>query len=123
MKYSADSRRNFFKTAGLLSAVITILPSVTVKGVFLPRKNSRGGTRTVRPVDGKWAPGGGNKSLRWKDEWVRISWDEALDIVATDLPESNPEGINTIIQNIIKESIGYLFLVLTGASMTRKIFN
>jgi anaerobic dimethyl sulfoxide reductase subunit A len=31
-----------------------------------------------------WAPGGGNKDLRGKDEWVRISWDEALDIVASE---------------------------------------
>ena len=32
-----------------------------------------------------WEPGGGDKSLRGKDEWVRISWDEALDIVASEL--------------------------------------
>ena len=32
-----------------------------------------------------WAPGGGNKGLRGKDEWVRISWDEALDIVASEI--------------------------------------
>ena len=32
-----------------------------------------------------WAPGGGNKELRGRDEWVRISWDEALDHVATEL--------------------------------------
>ncbi len=31
-----------------------------------------------------WAPGGGNKELRGKDEWVRISWDEALDILASE---------------------------------------
>jgi anaerobic dimethyl sulfoxide reductase subunit A len=31
-----------------------------------------------------WAPGGGNKELRGNDEWVRISWDEALDIVASE---------------------------------------
>ena len=31
-----------------------------------------------------WAPGGGKKELRGKDEWVRISWDEALDIVASE---------------------------------------
>ena len=29
-----------------------------------------------------WEPGGGRKELRGKDEWVRISWDEALDILA-----------------------------------------
>ncbi|MGE4266762.1 MAG: molybdopterin-dependent oxidoreductase [Deferribacterales bacterium] len=29
-----------------------------------------------------WEPGGGRKELRGRDEWVRISWDEALDIIA-----------------------------------------
>lgn len=32
-----------------------------------------------------WEPGGGKKELRGRDEWVRISWDEALDIVSTEL--------------------------------------
>lgn len=32
-----------------------------------------------------WEPGGGKKELRGRDEWVRISWDEALDIVASEL--------------------------------------
>lgn len=32
-----------------------------------------------------WKPGGGNKELRGKDEWVRISWDEALDLMATEM--------------------------------------
>ena len=32
-----------------------------------------------------WAPGGGKKELRGKDEWVRISWDEALNIVASEI--------------------------------------
>lgn len=32
-----------------------------------------------------WEPGGGNKELRGKDEWVRISWDEALDIAAREI--------------------------------------
>lgn len=31
-----------------------------------------------------WAVGGGKKELRGKDEWVRISWEEALDIVASE---------------------------------------
>lgn len=29
-----------------------------------------------------WQPGGGRKELRGRDEWVRMSWDEALDLVA-----------------------------------------
>jgi len=32
-----------------------------------------------------WAPGGGKKELRGKDEWVRISWDEALNIVSSEI--------------------------------------
>ena len=31
-----------------------------------------------------WSPGGGDKSLRGRDEWVRISWDEALTILANE---------------------------------------
>lgn len=31
-----------------------------------------------------WEPGGGNKELRGQDEWVRISWDEALDTIASE---------------------------------------
>jgi anaerobic dimethyl sulfoxide reductase subunit A len=32
-----------------------------------------------------WEPGGGKKELRGQDEWVRITWDEALDILASEL--------------------------------------
>lgn len=32
-----------------------------------------------------WEPGGGKKELRGKDEWVRISWEEALDAIASEL--------------------------------------
>ena len=32
-----------------------------------------------------WKPGGGNKELRGKDQWVRISWDEALEHVASEI--------------------------------------
>jgi anaerobic dimethyl sulfoxide reductase subunit A len=32
-----------------------------------------------------WQPGGGDKSLRGKDEWVRISWDEALEIISSEM--------------------------------------
>ena len=32
-----------------------------------------------------WSPGGGKKELRGNDEWVRISWDEALDHIASEL--------------------------------------
>lgn len=32
-----------------------------------------------------WEPGGGKKELRGRDEWVRISWEEALDLTASEL--------------------------------------
>lgn len=45
-----------------------------------------GADRIKYPMKRKhWEPGGGNKELRGKDEWVRISWDEALDLVAGEL--------------------------------------
>jgi len=45
-----------------------------------------GADRLKYPMKRKnWEPGGGKKELRGKDEWVRISWDEALDLVADEL--------------------------------------
>jgi len=50
------------------------------------RKQVLGADRLKFPMKRKhWEPGGGNKELRGKDEWVRISWDEALDIVASEI--------------------------------------
>lgn len=49
------------------------------------RKQVFGADRLRYPMKRKnWAPGGGDKSLRGRDQWVRISWDEALDIVASE---------------------------------------
>ena len=31
-----------------------------------------------------WKPGGGKKELRGKDQWVRISWDEAIEHIASE---------------------------------------
>jgi anaerobic dimethyl sulfoxide reductase subunit A len=43
------------------------------------------GERLKYPMKRKnWEPGGGKKELRGKDEWVRISWEEALDIAASE---------------------------------------
>lgn len=50
-----------------------------------------------------WAPGGGKKELRGKDEWVRISWDEALDIVTSETKR-------------IKEKYGNQAIYCTGGS-------
>ncbi|NLF65927.1 MAG: molybdopterin-dependent oxidoreductase [Chloroflexi bacterium] len=45
-----------------------------------------GADRLKYPMKRKnWEPGGGKKELRGRDEWVRISWDEALDIVASEI--------------------------------------
>jgi len=45
-----------------------------------------GADRIKYPMKRKhWEPGGGDKSLRGKDEWERISWDEALDYVAVEM--------------------------------------
>lgn len=45
-----------------------------------------GADRLKYPMKRKhWEPGGGRKDLRGKDEWVRISWDEALDLLASEL--------------------------------------
>lgn len=45
-----------------------------------------GADRIKYPMKRKhWQPGGGDKSLRGRDEWVRISWDEALDHVAGEI--------------------------------------
>ncbi|HSM57109.1 MAG TPA: molybdopterin-dependent oxidoreductase, partial [Candidatus Sulfomarinibacteraceae bacterium] len=50
------------------------------------RQQVFGADRLKYPMKRKnWEPGGGNKELRGRDEWVRISWDEALDIVASEL--------------------------------------
>ena len=45
-----------------------------------------------------WEPlTGGDKSLRGKDEWVRISWDEALDYVAAELKNAKEKYGNSSI--------------------------
>ncbi|MFA5537547.1 MAG: molybdopterin-dependent oxidoreductase, partial [Bacillota bacterium] len=50
------------------------------------QKQVFGADRLKYPMKRKnWAPGGGNKELRGRDEWVRISWDEALDLAAGEI--------------------------------------
>ncbi|MCE7792929.1 molybdopterin-dependent oxidoreductase [Salipaludibacillus sp. CUR1] len=50
------------------------------------RQQVYGVDRLKYPMKRKhWEPGGGNKELRGNDEWVRISWDEATDIVASEI--------------------------------------
>ena len=53
------------------------------------RKHIFGADRLKYPMKRKnWQPGGGdniNGDLRGKDEWERISWDEAYDLIATEM--------------------------------------
>ena len=50
------------------------------------RKQVFAADRLKYPMKRKnWEPGGGNKELRGQDEWVRISWDEALEIVSSEI--------------------------------------
>ena len=58
-----------------------------------------------------WEPGGGKKELRGRDEWVRISWDEALDIVASEETR--------IRENYGDESIFYNTLMKAGLENAR----
>ncbi|MFA5536528.1 MAG: molybdopterin-dependent oxidoreductase [Bacillota bacterium] len=59
------------------------------------RQQVFGADRLKYPMKRKnWAPGGGNKELRGQDEWVRISWEEALDIVASELKRNIQEHGN-----------------------------
>lgn len=50
------------------------------------RKQVFNADRLKYPMKRKnWEPGGGKKELRGQDQWVRISWDEALEIVASEM--------------------------------------
>lgn len=50
------------------------------------RKHMLAADKLKYPMKRKhWEPGGGKKELRGIDEWVRITWDEALDILASEL--------------------------------------
>ncbi len=75
-----------------------------------------------------WEPGGGNKELRGRDEWVRISWDEALDYIADGLKDAKENyGNNSILaptffaaasnffHNLLSAYGGYTFLEDTGS--------
>jgi anaerobic dimethyl sulfoxide reductase subunit A len=42
-----------------------------------------------------WAPGGGRRELRGRDEWLRISWDEALDSIAEEISRIKQAHGNT----------------------------
>lgn len=59
------------------------------------RQQVFGADRLKYPMKRKnWKPGGGKKELRGKDQWVRISWDEALDIVSSEIKRISKEHGN-----------------------------
>lgn len=59
-----------------------------------------------------WEPGGGNKELRGRDEWVRISWDEALTTIASEVKrireKYGPESIWAKTGNSLLLTGGYV---------------
>jgi len=61
-----------------------------------------------------WEPGGGDKSLRGRDEWVRISWDEALDIVAGEIKRIVDSYGNSAIFGMVRAYIDRLLSAYGG---------
>ncbi|MFA5537011.1 MAG: molybdopterin-dependent oxidoreductase, partial [Bacillota bacterium] len=73
------------------------------------RQQVFGADRLKYPMKRKnWAPGGGDKSLRGRDEWVRISWDEALDAIASEIKR-------------IKNEHGNRAFLVTGGSISKTL--
>lgn len=69
-----------------------------------------GADRLKYPIKRKnWEPGGGKKELRGQDEWERISWDEALDLIAAEITR-------------IKDTYGNEGILEVGGYM-RNVFN
>jgi anaerobic dimethyl sulfoxide reductase subunit A len=65
------------------------------------RQQVFGADRLKYPMKRKhWQPGGGDKSLRGKDEWERISWDEALTYIADELKRVKKDYSNRSILHI-----------------------
>ncbi len=69
-----------------------------------------------------WQPGGGNKALRGKDEWVRISWNEALDLVAGEIKrivgQYGNESIYSVAPTEITRTLGLFGGYSNGWGMT-----
>ncbi len=65
------------------------------------RQQVFGADRLKYPMKRKhWQPGGGDKSLRGKDEWERISWDEAFTYIADELKRVKKDYGNRSILHI-----------------------
>ncbi len=84
------------------------------------RKHILGADRLKYPMKRKhWEPnGGGDKSLRGRDEWVRISWDEALDYVAMEMKRIIKDYGNTSVlaTDSMKTDVINLMNLLGGCS-------
>lgn len=84
---------------------------------YAMRQQVYGEDRLKFPMKRKhWKPlTGGDKSLRGRDEWVRIAWDEALDAIAAELQHVKDEYGNRSIfyMNMINLE-GYLGSVLSA---------
>ena len=82
-----------------------------------------GADRLKYPMKRKnWEPGGGNKDLRGKDEWVRISWDEAMDIVASEtkriVGKYGNESIYSVAPTEVNNALALYGGYATGWGMT-----
>jgi anaerobic dimethyl sulfoxide reductase subunit A len=80
------------------------------------RQQVLGADRLKYPMKRKnWAPGGGKKELRGIDEWERISWDEALDLVAGELKRIKGEVGN---KGFVMPRINSKLMNAYGGAMT-----
>lgn len=81
------------------------------------RKLVFGADRLKYPIKRKhWEPGGGDRSLRGCDEWVRISWDEALDLAAAEIKRIVEEYGNTAILSSERSGPGRFFNAIGGST-------
>ncbi len=61
-----------------------------------------------------WQPGGGGRELRGRDEWVRIPWDEALDLVAAEIKRIKTQYGNQAILFPSSGDMGRVFKLYGG---------
>lgn len=81
------------------------------------RKLVFGADRLKYPVRRKhWEPGGGDRSLRGCDEWVRLEWEEALDLAAAEIKRIVDEYGNTAILSSERSGPGRFFNAIGGST-------
>ena len=81
------------------------------------RKLVFGADRLKYPLKRKhWEPGGGDRSLRGCDEWVRISWEEALDLTAAEIKRIVDAYGNTAILSSERSGPGRFFNAIGGST-------